>query len=146
MTTKVVFLSGVTKWAKLAKPDEKFLTYQLDLFMDEPSLAEFKASGLQLTLKNKGEGDFVTLRRPATKVFMNKTTKENELVTFGPPDVLSPDGNIYADVPLIGNGSHITCKVTVYDTMKGKGHRLEKVRIDKLVEYNPQVSGDNGPF
>lgn len=127
MATKYVYLSGRTKWAKVRKPDEKYQNFQVPLYMDEKTLEVFDSLGLQLTKKEDTEGTYVTFRRPVSKVI------KNELVNFGPPKVLKPDNSEFNG--LIGNGSEVTIKVAVYDTMKGKGHRLESVRVEKLVEY-----------
>jgi hypothetical protein len=60
------------------------------------------------------------------------------LVTYTPPEVLDKDNQPFTK--LIGNGSTVTCKVIIYDTIKGKGHRLEAVRVDDWVEYVPEGS------
>lgn len=63
---------------------------------------------------------------------------KKELVHFGPPKVIDKDG-----VPvtqLLGNGSEVVIKVVVYDSKKGKGHRLEAVQVHKLVVW--EGSGD----
>jgi hypothetical protein len=41
----------------------------------------------------------------------------------------------FEDPTRIGNGSTVTCKISVYDTQLGKGHQLEAVRVEELVEY-----------
>lgn len=49
---------------------------------------------------------------------------------------------------LIGNGSLVELNVCVFDTKtKGKGHRLEGLRILDLIEYVPQPkeAGDQAP-
>ncbi|WP_205105296.1 hypothetical protein, partial [Sutterella massiliensis] len=35
----------------------------------------------------------------------------------------------------LGNGSEVTVDIAVYDTQKGKGHRVEKITVHNLVEY-----------
>jgi hypothetical protein len=36
---------------------------------------------------------------------------------------------------LIGNGSKVKVSVAVYDTVKGKGQRLESIQVLDLIEY-----------
>jgi hypothetical protein len=50
---------------------------------------------------------------------------------------------------IIGNGSEVTIVVSTYDYDnkfgKGKGSRLEKVRVDKLVKYEKEEARSNDP-
>jgi hypothetical protein len=133
MATKYIYLSGTTKWAKVRKPDEKYDNFQVPLYLNEPSKKVFEESGLSLGVKSDDDGEYITLRRPNNKLI------KKELVEFGPPKVLDKDNKEFDG--LIGNGSEITAKVAVYDTIKGKGHRLESVRVEKLVEYIPSGAG-----
>lgn len=127
MATKIIYLTGKAKWAKVRTPDEKYDNFTIDLFPTKESWGEFKASGMEVRPKRSEEGEYITLRRPNNKLI------KGEIVTFGPPKVLNPDESVFEG--LIGNGSTVTLKVAVYDTMKGKGHRLEAVRVDDLVVY-----------
>jgi predicted GIY-YIG superfamily endonuclease len=36
----------------------------------------------------------------------------------------------------LGNGTEVVVNFSYYDTIKGKGHRLENIRVTKLVEYD----------
>ena len=128
MATQYFYLSGKAKWAKLFKPDEKYGNYQIDLYLDKASEELFDTIGLQLTKKKNEEGAFVTFRRAPKKLI------KGELVDFGPPTVLDKDNNPIN--LLVGNGSEVTIKIAAFDTVKGKGHRLDTVRVEKLVEYN----------
>lgn len=127
MATTEVYLSGKAKWAKVYKPDEKYRNWTINLYLDDDSLKKYKASGMSMAFKEDDDGSFVTFRRPEAKLI------KNEMVKFTPPKVVNKDGEPISDN--IGNGSDVTIKVIVYDTVKGPGHRLEAVRIDKLVEY-----------
>lgn len=127
MSTQMVYLTGIAKWAKVYKPDDKYQNFSLDLYLDKPSWAVFEESGLGLTPKEDDDGKFIKLRRPVSKVI------KGELVKFGPPAVFDKDKKEITD--LIGNGSRVTVKVAVFDTVKGKGHRMEAVRVDELVKY-----------
>ena len=130
MATTYHYFTGVTKWAKVRKPDEKYQNFQVPLYMNGENLSKFKALGLGLRVKEDSEGTFVTFKRPVEKLI------KGEVVVFGPPKIFDKDNNELKET-LIGNGSEVTVKVCVYDTVKGPGHRLESLRVDNLVEYNP---------
>lgn len=114
-------------------------------------------------LKEDEQGPYVTLSRDDMKI-INKTP-----VYFTPPYIKSKnldylvsyvdtEGNVvrqYQDVNkrkeisrvgdpfLIGNGSLVELNVCVFDTKtKGKGHRLEGIRILDLIEYKPQPKSE----
>jgi hypothetical protein len=127
MATREVYLSGKAKWAKVYKPDEKYQNWTIQLYMDKDSLKTYQGSGMSMAVKKDDDGDYVTFRRPMAKLI------KNELVKFNPPRII--DSNDQPFDKNIGNGSDVTIKVLVYDTIKGPGHRLEAVRIDKWVEY-----------
>jgi hypothetical protein len=133
--TKILYLSGTAKWAKLIEPDKKFNNWTLDLYLDDKSVDNFKKAELELQLRSSDEGPFIKLRRPVAKLI------KNELVQYDPPQVTDQGGNKVT--ALVGNGSKVTCKVEVFGTVKGNGHRLDAVRVDELVEYDPGgVIGD----
>lgn len=130
MASSYYYLSGKAKWAKLFKPDDKYKNWQIQVYMDDESMKIFDGSGMSMNKKQDEDGTFVTFRRPEAKVI------KDELVKFDPPVVVDADGNKLDQ--LVGNGSDVTIKVIVYDTMKGKGHRLEAVKVNKLVPYVKQ--------
>ncbi len=141
MATNVWYFSGTAKWCKVEKPDPKFGNFEVNLYMDNPSWDRYAQSEMQNKVREDEDGKFVTFRRPAQKLV------KDELKKFGPPELLDEDGNEYEG--LIGNGSEVTVKVSVYDTVKGKGSRLEAVRIDKLVPYEGvevHSEGIDAPF
>lgn len=140
MPTATYYFQGSCKWAKVHKPDPKYGNYEVNLYMTPESWDLFDQSGLRLERRNDDDGEYVTFRRPHTKLI------KGEQNVFGPPEVLL-DGEVTDK--FIGNGSDVTLKVSVYDTMKGKGHRLEKVRIDRLEEYDePEIHDEliDSPF
>lgn len=134
MASNYYYLSGKAKWAKLFKPDEKYKNWQIQVYLDEPSMKVYDESGMTMQKKQDDDGVFVTFRRPEAKVI------RDELVKFNPPEVLDDAGNKMEQ--LVGNGSDVTIKVIVYDTMKGKGHRLEAVKVNKLVPYVKQETAE----
>lgn len=137
MAMKTWYFSGEARWAKLREPDDKYNKYSIDLIMEPDVLAKFKTSGAQLKIREKDGTEFVTFNRPATSVI------KGDIVNHGPPEILDKDGEPLADNILVGNGSKVTLKVEVYDTVKGKGSRLAAVRVDDLVKYEkPEVDED----
>ena len=138
MASKYYYLSGKAKWARLFTPDEKYKNYKIDLALDDASKETFVESGMTMQSKAQEDGIFITFRRPESKVI------KDELVKFDPPLVTDGDGNKVES--LVGNGSDVTIKVVVYDTVKGKGHRLEAVRVDNLIPYEkPQEGAPKAP-
>ncbi len=131
MATTYLEVSGEISWANnLTELDTKYPSndgagkYRLNLRLDEASLDAYAKSGLRLRPKD----GVYSFRRPEFKVI------KGEKVVFGPPKLTGvPEGK------LIGNGSTVTAKVVVYDTQMGKGHRLESVSVDNLIEYKPEA-------
>jgi len=137
--TQTVYFTGVAYWAKLEEPDQKYQYWGLDLALDDESKIKFEKSGLTLKVKKNTDGvEVISLRRPVQKLI------KGELVDFEKPKLVDKDNNDYVDRPLVGIGSFVTCKVLVYNTLKGPGHRLEAVRVDQLVEY--KAEHEEAPF
>lgn len=142
MASKYYYFSGIINWAKVHAPDKKYDVYTLDLVLDGASRKMYEDSGLKLKLRESEDGDYIKLRRPLTK------TIKNEVIDLGPPEVLlkNKDGEFEPTTKLIGNGSRGVCKVRVYDSAMGKGHELQTVAIEDLVEYEESVGGEDYPF
>lgn len=131
MAAATVYLKGKVNWAKVRQPDPKYGNYTVDLYPDNDSVDIWVKSEAQTAFKTNADTQekYLVLRRPDVKLV------GKELVKYGPPEVLNADGSALDAETLIGNGSEVTCKLTVYDTAKGKGTRLEAVRVDTLVPY-----------
>lgn len=130
MASKTWYFTGTCKWAKVVEPDKKYNKYSIDLFMDNDNMEKFKKSGAQLKVRENDEGEtFITFSRPTASLGRDGKIKEH-----GAPLLLSVNGDPLKDT-LVGNGSTVTVKVDVYDTPKGKGTRLEAVRVDNLVAF-----------
>lgn len=131
MATNYHYFSGKVKWAKVRKPDEKYNKFSINLYPNDDTIAAIKKAGVSTRPKVDLDTKevFYTFRRDVEKKI------KDQMVQFGPPKVINADGTDFEG--LIGNGSTCTIKVGVYDTAMGKGSRLEAVRIDELVEYNP---------
>lgn len=138
MSTKFHYFAGKAKWAQVYKGngDDKYESWKINVYLTPDSWEEFKATGLQLEQRFDEEGSYVTFRRRYNQII------KKELVEFDPPKVVDADGN--ETTALIGNGSDVVVKVSVFDTRKGPGHRLEAIKIVKLVEYNKTALVLNG--
>jgi hypothetical protein len=144
--TETLFLTGLVNYPKVYKPDEKFKNYVIDFFPDAESEKKMKDAGVGLEANEQTDpakgatGTFYRLRRPVSK------DVKGELREFGPPKVVLNTGEIGEDgvpitVPfkeLIGNGSAVAVRVTVYPAGPYVGHRLEAVRVDKHIPYVPK--------
>ena len=135
MATKYVNLSGKTKFAHFHQPD-KFGFWSVNLYLDDQSKIEWaklKQEGIMNRLRKDDDGEFVTLRCPVEKKMRGVMTKMQ-------PISLIKDGIPY--LGMIGNGSDVTCMITVYNYRKpqtqeqGIAIRLSAVRIHNLVEPN----------
>jgi hypothetical protein len=121
MASQQIFLSGVSKWAKVYKPDDKYHNYSINVALDKDSQKSFDQAGLRLRPKKDDQDgiEYVRFRRGEPD---------------GPPHVVDKNGEKLTN--LIGNGSKVTIRVEVYDTKSyGKGHRLMAVRVDDLIVY-----------
>jgi len=164
MATQTVKMRGKVYWAKVYAPDVAFgaSTYKLDFYpLNDAEFQKFKEAGIQKTVKENENGKYFQLSRPDFKLI------KGEIITFTSPVIEDKEGKTIVDHVnvetgnrvysynakdknkiirrgnpiLIGNGSEVEVRVAVYDTAKGKGHRLESVKILDLIEYR----SDNKP-
>lgn len=161
-------IKGRLFWPKLFSPDEYLgrSFYKVTIFPEDKSVfKEYKAKGGMAKPKlddETGEMSF-TFRRDTEKVFNGKK------VWFSPPVITgvvqvsyrSKDGVpvwSYDDLDkkpervgepvMIGNGSLGEVTLSLYDIKgyKGKGSRLEEVKVLELVEYNKEEEAkENAP-
>ena len=135
MASATYYLTGTARYAKVRENqlDVKYKKWSIDLNPDDESYQLFLDSGSRLKVKEDEEGNkWITFNRKKEMV-----KRDGEVVEFGPPVVawgVDEPGDFNGH---IGNGSKVTVKVEVYDSAAGKGTRLEGVRIEELVEYNP---------
>lgn len=158
MATRYLSLRGQIKWAKVYEPDA-FMgaeNYKLSFYPgNEDEWAKFKATGLELQPKEDTDGvsgKYITLRRPTKKLI------KDDLIVFTPPKITGEVNVSYQDEngtevrqynkadkvkvnrvgepTELGNGTEVIVNFSYYDTIKGKGHRLENIRVLKLVEYD----------
>jgi len=133
MASKIYYFSGEFRWAKLLQPDTEYECYSTDVILDPSSLDLFNKSELRLKVRTEEDGrSSVKFRRSMTKKNYTTDTEEPQ----GPPEIVFAEGAKPEKWNgLVGNGSEGAVKVEVYDSKKGKGHRLLKVRVDTLVPY-----------
>ncbi len=151
MATDVIKMTGNIYWAKVYQPDTAFgaTMFKVDFFPEnEAEWKKFKDSGIQKTIKENETGKFFSLTRNEMKMI------KGEVINFTGPVIEDEDGSVIVDYInrdtqkriysyspkekdlvvrrgspiLLGNGTKAEVTVAVYDTFKGKGQRLEKIR------------------
>lgn len=142
MANTIVYVRGTAKWAKLRYPDKKYNFYGVDLYLSQD---DAKRVSKYFKVKRNEEGVFISCRRPVSKVM------KGELVDLGPPELLDKDNSELDKYEMVGNGSVVTCKIMAYETEKGKGTRLESLRVEELVSYRSTETDtgddwDEAPF
>lgn len=148
MAYEFQYFQGKAKWVKIHQPDG-YGNWKLDLYLNPESLnklTELKTnkdgvSGILNTIKEDEDGKFTTFKRPQQKMMKGK------VVGFAPPEVLMADGTTPLRDQMIGNGSDVTVKVQIYTYNKpgggkGKATRLESIRVDNLIPFNPRQDFD----
>lgn len=130
------YFSGDCRWAKVQQPDAKYGKYSIEVKLENEDLENYQTSGLSGRSSKDGEGYYTFSRNPKQLIWKDEVQTE-----AGGPRVIDALGNPFSD--LIGNGSHVTVKVHVftYDNSFGKGvsHRLEEIRVNKLVPYSKET-------
>jgi hypothetical protein len=138
MATKYYIFKGKASWHHLVKPDQAFGAerWSLNLVMNEEEVKRLADTGCMLQPKEVKDSDsgekYVQFRRPVEKKI------KGEMVYFDPPEVYDADGEAFEEV--IGHDSELEVKVAIYDTIKGKGHRLESVKVVSHIPYTPSES------
>ena len=153
MTTRWITVKGIVKWAKVYEPDAFMGAENWKLDFAPSNAVERKKwddTGIQLKFRKEDDGlEYTRLRRPVKKVF------SDEVTFFAPPEITGAVSVQYQDEngerirqykkgdkvnrvgePIeIGNGSEVLVNVCYYDTVKGKGHRLESINVLNLIEF-----------
>lgn len=134
MPTKFYRFKGKVNWARVkeGQKDTKFDpggVYNIDFYPN--NVSRFIETGIQTQSREDEDGVFFKVKRYHEQ-FLNK-----ESVIFGPPKITLNNGT--GNVPFdgnIGNGSVVILDIAIFDTRKGKGHRVESLEILELVEYD----------
>ena len=153
MSTKIVYMQGPVKWAKVFEGNRNMGTpkypvaeggqYEISLGLGPDDLAEVKGWNrlYQGTVypkldKNYLPGDskltYITFKRK------HKHLKKNGEVIHewsGNPQVVDVNGEPWVDMNLIGNGSVCTLRLDVTSVGSSTFVRLEGVRVDEHVEF-----------
>lgn len=162
--TQYLKIPGTVKWAKIYTPDEfkGAVRWTLDFYPSDEGWEMIKEAGVQKRPKDKGEGRYISLQRPTTKMI------KGSLVYFTPPIIYDKDGSIlvkyldendkilrsYTDKDttvkrdgepiMIGNDSEVLIHLSVYPTAMGPGNRLEGITLVDLVHYErPEEAEEN---
>lgn len=153
MATKWITVRGVVRWTKVYEPDA-FMgaeNWKVDFApLNAQERKKWDDTGIQLKFRKEDDGlEYTRLRRPVKKVF------SDEVTFFAPPEITGAVSVQYQDEngerirqykkgdkvnrvgePVeIGNGSEVLVNVCYYDTVKGKGHRLESINVLNLIEF-----------
>ena len=133
MATKQYILRGTFKWMNhLFNLDEKYGKYSVDFYPSEESWELYNTIGLGLDIREDPEdGKYVKFSRKHSQLI------KDQQIVFGAPKVYNADGTLKTEIGSMGNGTEGMVKIEVYDTQKGKGHRLAEVAIINEVEYVP---------
>jgi hypothetical protein len=122
------YFSGIAKWARVFEPDDKYGNFTINVELDADSQKKFDASGIQVRPKVDAEDGktYYRFRRSGDD---------------GKPLVLDNQNEPFSNK--IGNGSKVTVRVQSYDTKKhGVGHRLQAVRVDEWVQFDPKTAAE----
>lgn len=126
-STRYARFTGECRWVKTKQPDPMYGYYGLEMKLDDKQINDYKKIGFPGKIK---EDNWVAFKRKATI-----TTTAGKVILFGPPKVKDDTGADFDGY--VGNGSECTADIALYDTIKGLGHRLDTVWINKLIEFTP---------
>jgi hypothetical protein len=138
--TRHEYVSGKLSWVRVVKPDLGYEpAWTATIYPNTESLEkirEWQTEGLKNVLKKNDDGYYTRF-----KCLVSRPRKDGTVWTFEPPTVIDKDGRPM-DGNIIGNGSDGTLKLEVYEhNTPGGGKaiaaRLVGVRVDSLVEFNP---------
>jgi hypothetical protein len=164
-TTKYITLTGKAFWCKVYTPDEfrGSSKWMINFYpSDEKEWAKFKEAGIQKKVKEDENGKNFAVTRNTSKMI------KGNMVYFTPPIIYDKDGKTlvyYADEKgnlvrsyndpnqrpqrvgdpiLIGNGSLVSVRLSVYPTAMGPGNRLESITLLDLIHYEkPEEAPEN---
>ena len=131
MSTQYLSIEGMVKWNHIFKPSERFNKFEIQLYPNKEGMEKYRSSGMQMKVNTDEDGEFIKLSRPVDKII------NGELANFGPPEVVDSDNNVFSQI--IGHGSKILVDIITYGTIKGVGHRFNKITVLEHVKYDPDA-------
>lgn len=142
---KTVRLSvkGKCKWAHVTRLN-RYDAWSIELWPvpdDLEVIRELQARGLKNTMRKDDDGYNIRFKRDPKKEIRLRTGEIKTLI-FSPPTVAMADGSPLPNGVSIGNGSDVTVILEVYTHGtpgggKAVAARLEGIRVDNLVPFNP---------
>jgi len=155
MASKKVILKGELHWARVYEGNHDEYSgsefYKITLVPDDESWVKFSKTGSSLKTRPVSSTDdrkSITFRRDLEgKELTDHKTGKKKVLGGGPPRVVDSEGNEMTSDQLIGNGSEGEVLVEFYSTKKTNrvGHRLDAIRVTKLVKYDPFFEEDDDP-
>lgn len=141
--TQRISVKGKCKWAHVTRLN-RYDAWSIELWPNPEDLErirELQAKGLKNTMRKDEDGYYTRFRRDPKKDIRLRTG-EIKTIIFTPPTVSMADGSPLPDGVSIGNGSDVTVVLEVYEHGtpgggKAVAARLEGVRVDNLVPFNP---------
>lgn len=141
--TKRISVKGKCKWAHVTRLN-RYGDWSVELWPtpeDLEVLRELQSRGLKNTMMKDEDGYYMRFKRPPKKDIRLKTG-EVKTIVFSPPTVAMADGSPLPNGVLTGNGSDVTLILEVYPHGtpgggKAVAARLEGLRVDSLVPFNP---------
>jgi len=129
----IYYIEGTLVFQNLAKPSDKYGRYDITIAVDDANLDVYNQSGMQGKPKydDKYKQTTVAFGKPGEK-------KVGNIITPTEPPACLDAKQDNLDPIVVDRGSKVVCKVIVYDTPKGKGHRLSSVMVTDLVK-KPEV-------
>lgn len=143
--TEHIALRGKCKWAHVTRLN-RFDAWSVELYPipeDLEKVRELQAEGIKNLVKKDEDGYFIRFKRDPQKTIQLRTGEVKTLF-FTPPTVSMADKTPIPDGVAIGNGSDVTVLLEVYEHGtpnggKAKAARLEGIRVDNLVPFNPET-------
>lgn len=144
--TSHISVRGKCKWAHVVRLN-RYDDWSIDLWPDSESLEllrELQSKGMKNTIRKDEDGYNIRFKRSPKKEVTLRSTKQTKVLTFPPPTVAMADGSPLPHGVSIGNGSDVTVLLEVYPHGTPNGGRavaarLEGVRVDNLIPFDPQV-------
>lgn len=147
---ETVYITGTIKWCKHLQPDFQFEAagkWSVVMYLAGPELEKVRLlvaqKGLKNSIRNDDDGWYITLGRKCTYTVNGRTIGRE------PPEVfrMADDGETHVPIDSrIGNGSTGVAKCVIWSSPKfpGSNLRWEALRVDNLVEFNPQSDFPDG--